>query len=183
MVDPPAGPESGHDRAAGERLVEWLGAHGDELFAYARRRVESDLVAEDLVQETFVVLTTKYAHVRALEECVPLGITILKMKMAAHLRKVRRRGEDTAVDPGEVGVPDGEANPEEAALRRQLVERLRAALPRLTGRCRDLARLKLEDRTFPEIAEILSAKLNTVYSWDHRCMERLRAILLPEVRR
>ena len=54
----------------------------------------------------------------------------------------------------------------------------------LSGRCREVVRLKLEDRTFPEIAEILQAKLNTVYSWDHRCMERLRGLLAEaEVRR
>jgi RNA polymerase sigma factor (sigma-70 family) len=148
------------------------------LLGFARRVRQED-VAEDLVQETFVVLTGKYSHVVTTEDRVRLGIEILRKKMAAHWRKTRRRGEDGAVDPAEAGseVPDGGDDPEEAAHRRLLVERLRAALPRLRGHCRDLMRLKLEDRTFPEIAEILGAKLNTVYSWDHRCTNDLRTFL------
>lgn len=153
------------------------------LLGYARRVGRED-AAEDLVQETFVVLTTKYAHVRAPEECVPLGIAILKKKMAAHHRKVRRRGEDSVVDASDAKLPAGEPDPEEAAHRRMLQERLQRAISGLSGRCRELVRLKLEDRTFAEIAEILEAKLNTVYSWDRRCTERLRAVLLEtEVRR
>jgi DNA-directed RNA polymerase specialized sigma24 family protein len=54
----------------------------------------------------------------------------------------------------------------------------------LTGRLREVARLRLEDRTSAEIAEILSANLNTVYSWDHRLVKKLRELTgAPEVKR
>jgi RNA polymerase sigma-70 factor (ECF subfamily) len=90
MVDPPAGPESGHDRAAGERLVEWLGAHGDELFAYARRRVESDLVAEDLVQETFVAALQHADQFAARSSPKTWLIAILRNKLIAYYRQRSR---------------------------------------------------------------------------------------------
>jgi RNA polymerase sigma factor (sigma-70 family) len=151
------------------------------LLGYARRGASPD-VAEDLVQETFVLLTTKYAHVLRIEERVRLGIGILSKLKLGHWRKSQRRGEASAVDAAKA--EDGRPGPEEEAARRLLVERLRVAVGALSGRCRELVRLKLEDRTFPEIAAILKAKINTVYSWDHRCLQRLRELMAePEVRR
>ena len=82
------------------------------------------------------------------------------------------------MDATEANLEDDRPDPEELADRRLLVARLRTAVAALSGRCRELVRLKLEERTFPEIAEIMKAKLNTVYSWDHRCTERLRALVM-----
>lgn len=153
------------------------------FLAFARRSLASD-VAEDLVQEAFLLLTTKYAHVREPEERVRLGITILRKKRAGHWRKSQRRGEAASVDAAETDLQDDRPDPEEQAERELLVARLRTAVATLSGRCRELVRLKLEERTFPEIAEIMQAKINTVYSWDHRCTERLRALVVKvEVRR
>ena len=153
------------------------------FLAFARRSLASD-VAEDLVQETFLLLATKYAHVREPQERIRLGITIIRKKRAGHWRKSLRRGEANAVDVADTDLQDDGLDPEELAERRQLVARLRTAVAALSGRCRELVRLKLEERTFSEIAEIMQAKLNTVYSWDHRCTERLRALVVKvEVRR
>ena len=158
----------------GEPLLERL---RQRFLAFARRSLASD-VAEDLVQETFLLLTTKYAHVRAPEDRVRLGIAIIRKKRAGHWRKSHRRGEAEAVDATEANLEDDRPDPEELADRRLLVARLRTAVAALSGRCRELVRLKLEERTFPEIAEIMKAKLNTVYSWDHRCTERLRVLVM-----
>ena len=166
-------------RDDGELLLERL---RQRFLAFARRSLASD-VAEDLIQETFLLLTTKYAHVREPEERVRLGITIIRKKRASHWRKSLRRGEAKAVDATEANLEDDRPDPEELADRRLLVARLRTAVAALSGRCRELVRLKLEERTFPEIAEIMTAKLNTVYSWDHRCTERLRALLVTSEKR
>jgi RNA polymerase sigma-70 factor, ECF subfamily len=153
------------------------------LLAAARRRVRPE-EAEDLVQETIVLLVTKYAEVRAPEERLPLAIEILRKKAAGYWRRSNRRGEATAVDVADVPLADGLPDPEEHVARQQRFERLRAAVGRLTGRLREVARLRLEDRTSSEIAEILSANLNTVYSWDHRLVKKLRELMgAPEVKR
>src|SRR5262249_7008643 len=77
------------------------------LLACARRSLAND-VAEDLVQETILLLTTKYADVRATEDRVRLGITILVKKRSAHWRKSRRRGETDAVDAADAALEDGQ---------------------------------------------------------------------------
>jgi DNA-directed RNA polymerase specialized sigma24 family protein len=51
------------------------------------------------------------------------------------------------------------------------------AAGRLEGRCRQLLRRKLEGASFVEIAAELGRPVNTVYSWDSRCHERLKALL------
>jgi RNA polymerase sigma-70 factor (ECF subfamily) len=132
--------------------------------------------AEDLAHDVLALLVTKYAAA-PVEELLPLGIGIAWKMRAARWRKARRRGEDTAADAMDVPLPDSAPNPEERAARSEMKGRLLHAMKRLSGRCRELMRLKLEERTFPEIADILGAKLNTVYSWDHRCMQRLRDAL------
>ena len=123
-----------------------------------------------------MLLHTKYAAT-PVEELLPLGIGIAWKMRAARWRKGRRRGEDSAVDPADVPLTDPGPGPEERASMTELKGRLLQAVKRLSGRCREIVRLKLEERTFPEIADILRAKLNTVYSWDHRCMGRLRELL------
>jgi RNA polymerase sigma factor (sigma-70 family) len=155
----------------------------ERALRYARSRVPVE-AAEDLVQETLVLLLTKYDEVRAPEEQVCLAIGIVSKKIAGHWRRSNRRGEATAVDVADAGLEDGLPDPEEQLERQQRFERLRFAVGRLTGRLREVARLRLEDRTSPEIAEILSANLNTVYSWDHRLVKKLRELMgAPEVKR
>ena len=49
--------------------------------------------------------------------------------------------------------------------------------PRLDGRCREILRRKLEGLSFVEIAAEFRRPVNTVYSWDFRCHQRLRKLL------
>jgi RNA polymerase sigma factor (sigma-70 family) len=150
------------------------------LVAWACQRLDrSD--AEDLTQDVLVLLTTKYAQAPE-DQLLPIALGIAWKLRAARWRKVRRRGEHLAVDAAEASLPDVGRGPEEAAEIQQLTEQLRAAIRKLSGRCRELMRLKLEERTFPEIAEILRAKLGTVYSWDHRCLQNLREQLATKGR-
>jgi RNA polymerase sigma-70 factor (ECF subfamily) len=55
-----------------------------------------------------------------------------------------------------------------------MLERLTRAMGQLGERCRQLMRLKLQGKSFPEIQKIMgAAALNTVYTWDHRCRKNL----------
>ena len=135
-------------------------------------------VAEDIAQETLLLLTTKYAHVTRLEELVPLSITVARFKIRGHFRKAHRRGEDTAVPVEDVPLADTAADPLTQVEQRQAVERLKHAIQRLDGRCREIFRLKLAGSGFAEIRDCLGASsVNTVYTWEFRCRQRLRKML------
>lgn len=131
-------------------------------------------MAEDLAQETLMVIETKYAQVEGMDELVPLGFQILRFKMNDYRRKAQRRGEFTAVSTDDLHISDPGEDPYEAFRRRELMNRLNAALEKLEGRCREIFRLKLLGRSFAEIqAELGAATVNTVYTWDHRCRKSL----------
>ncbi|MFN7958362.1 MAG: sigma-70 family RNA polymerase sigma factor [Holophagaceae bacterium] len=130
--------------------------------------------AEDLAQEVLVLLHTKYGHLEAAEDLVPLAFQILRFKLSALRRTAARRGEYDAVDV-EAFPPASDA-PDPAAVleRKELLARLMGGIARMGERCRELFRLKLQGRSFPEIQGLMgAASLNTVYTWDHRCRKQL----------
>ena len=149
----------------------------ERIVAYAASRIQRD-AAEDLAQEVLVVLEEKYRHVEALDELIPLALQILRYKMAGAWRKMARRGEHKQASVEELGLADPAPDPESAAGLAEARERLKSAIRKLDGRCKELFRLKLEGKTFPEIRTILKAStLNTVYTWDFRCRKRLLALM------
>ncbi|MBI1752695.1 MAG: sigma-70 family RNA polymerase sigma factor [Acidobacteria bacterium] len=130
--------------------------------------------AEDLAQEVLVLIHEKYGHLDRLEDLLPLAFQILRFKLAAHRRKAARRGEYDAVDVD--AFPPASDAPDAATVleRKELLARLMGGIARMGDRCRELFRLKLQGRSFPEIRALLGASsLNTVYTWDHRCRKQL----------
>lgn len=125
-----------------------------------------------------MLLQEKYGHVERLEELVPLAMKILRFKLVSAWRKARRRGEDTAVAVDDQPLPDPTQNPGDQAERHEMMDCLKRALQSLPERCRELFRYKLDGLSFPEIRERMgAATVNAVYTWDHRCRERLRKLM------
>lgn len=125
-----------------------------------------------------MLLHEKYAELERPEDLVPLAIQIARFKIMSLRRKAVRHGEYTQVSVTDLPLPDLEPGPDDRLERKQLRERLARALGRLDGRCREMMRLKLQGRTFPEIQKILgAAAINTVYTWDHRCRKRLLELM------
>ncbi len=157
----------------------------DEILARLRERIVHSAaslvsrdVAEDLAQEVLILLHEKYAHLHRLEDLVPLSLQILRYKALSLRRKNVRHGEYTQVSITDLPLPDLSSNPADRLERQEMLDRLRTALGRLTGRCRELMRLKLQDKSFPEIQKILGAgAINTVYTWDHRCRKNLLELM------
>ena len=130
--------------------------------------------AEDVAQDTLLVLEEKYSHVEGLEDLVPLAMQIARYKIMALHTKSSRRGEGASVPVEEYPIADPAEDPEEQLDRRQRLERLETALMALGDRCRDLFRLKLQGLKFPEIQQVMGAEsINTVYTWDLRCRKQL----------
>jgi RNA polymerase sigma-70 factor (ECF subfamily) len=59
-----------------------------------------------------------------------------------------------------------------------MVDRMKVAFGKLGERCRELFRYKLAGLPFPEIrTKMGAASVNTVYTWDLRCRQRLRELM------
>jgi len=157
-----------------EQILESL---RERILMFAASRVGRD-AAEDLAQEVLVLLHEKYPQVTRLEELLPLSFQILRFKLISLRRKAARRGEYTQVSVEDIQLPDLSLDPGVRLERKQMSERLIAAIGHLGERCRDLFRLKLEGKTFAEIQDLLRAgSINTVYTWDARCRKQLLQLM------
>jgi len=144
---------------------------------FAASHISRD-VAEDLAQEVLMLLHEKYAHLERPEDLLPLSLQIVRFKIMSLRRKSVRRGEYTQVSITDIPLPDLDANPADIVERKEMMERLTRAMGQLGERCRELMRLKLQGKTFPEIQKILGASaINTVYTWDHRCRKNLMELM------
>ncbi len=149
----------------------------ERILAFATSRVSRDH-AEDLTQETLVVLHEKYPAVTDLTELVPLAFQVLRFKMLDAHRKAFRRGEYNQESVEELPLADPGDDPATQLDQQQRVNRLLAAIMQLGERCRKLFKWKLEGKTFPEIQKIMGQpSINTIYTWDLRCRKQLLAAM------
>jgi RNA polymerase sigma-70 factor (ECF subfamily) len=149
-----------------ERIVRFAASHfaGD--------------AAEDLAQEVLMLLHEKYPHLERVEDLLPLSLQITRFKMMSLRRKAARHGEYSQVSITDIPLPDLEPSPADQVERKQMLDRLARAMPQLGERCRELMRLKLQGKTFPEIQKIMGvAAINTIYTWDHRCRKNLMELM------
>ena len=125
-----------------------------------------------------MLLHEKYGHLERIEDLLPLSLQIVRFKMMSQRRKAARRGEYTQVSITDIPLPDLDSNPADYVERKEMLERLTRAVAQLGDRCRELVRLKLQGRSFPEIQKIMGAgSINTIYTWDHRCRANLLKLM------
>ena len=149
----------------------------ERIVAFATLRVSKDL-AEDLAQDVLTVLHDKYPNVVELTELVPLAFQVLRYKMLDAHRKALRRGEYNQESVDNLSIAGPDASPEAQLDQKQRVDRLLAALAQLGERCRELFRLKLEGKSFPEIQRLMGQNsVNTIYTWDLRCRKQLLSLM------
>lgn len=149
----------------------------ERIVVFAASHIARD-VAEDLAQEVLMLLHEKYAHLERPEDLLPLSLQIVRFKIMSLRRKSARRGEYTQVSITDIPLPDLDASPADYVERKEMMEQLTRAVSQLGERCRDLIRLKLQGRSFPEIQKIMGASaINTVYTWDHRCRKNLLELM------
>ncbi len=125
-----------------------------------------------------MLLHEKYAHLDRPEDLLPLSLQIVRFKIMSLRRKAVRRGEYMQVSITDIPLPDLDSNPADYVERKEMLERLARAMSQLGERCRELMRLKLQGRSFPEIQKIMGVgAINTVYTWDHRCRKHLLELM------
>lgn len=171
----------GPRRPGGEGLTgtreQILATLRERMVAYASSHLGREW-AEDMAQETLLVLETRYGDKDRAEDLLPLAFQVLRFKLAEFRRKAARRGEWNTEQVEELPLADGAVSQAVALERKELQARLEAAIGKLDGRCRELFRLKLEDKSFEEIRREMGAgSINTVYTWDHRCRQRLLELM------
>ncbi len=154
-----------------------LAALRERILAFATSRIGRDQ-AQDLVQDVLLLLHEKYPEVGTLTDLVPLAFQILRFKMVDAQRKIKRRGEDQHVPLEDVALTDPRDDPYSSVSRKQMEAQLAAALLTLGPRCRELFRLKLEGKSFPQIQILMRQEsINTIYTWDHRCRKELLEVM------
>ncbi len=145
----------------------------ERMVAFATSRLSRD-VAEDLAQEVLIVIQEKYQDTKDLSELLPLSFQIMRYKMLDLHRKTFRRGEYNPASIEEFPLADPADSPETRTARKQAVDRLLHAIQQLGERCRNLFRLKLQGKSFPEIQiQLKQRSINTIYTWDSRCRKQL----------
>ena len=125
-----------------------------------------------------MLLHEKYAHLERAEDLLPLSLQIVRFKIMSLRRKAVRRGEYTQVSITDIPLPDLDSNPADFVERKEMLEHLTKAMGQLGERCRDLMRLKLQGKSFPEIQKVMGVgAINTIYTWDHRCRKHLMELM------
>lgn len=149
----------------------------ERILAFATLRV-SRAQAEDLTQETLLVLHEKYPNVADLTDLVPLAFQVLRFKMLDAHRKSLRRGEYNQESVDDLPLAEPDDDPMMQLDQKQRVDRLLAAMAQLGERCRELFKWKLDGKSFPEIQKIMGqTSINTIYTWDLRCRKQLLALM------
>ena len=149
----------------------------ERIVVFAASHVSRD-AAEDLAQEVLMLLHEKYAHLDCAEDLLPLSLRIVRFKLMSLRRKAVRRGEYSQVSIEDIPLPDLDSSPADYVERQEMLEQLSRAMGQLGERCRELMRLKLQGKTFPEIQKIMGAgAINTIYTWDHRCRKHLLELI------
>jgi RNA polymerase sigma factor (sigma-70 family) len=166
----------GGERAAFDELFQ---RYAGLLLRVARRQLETEDQARDVVQETFVRLHAARHDFRQDARLRPWVMTIAMNLVREHWRRTKRRKTslDDTLDarPG----PVAEREPLET---RQRADLLRRALGQLPASQREVVELHwLQERPFAEVAEIVGTSEGAVRVRAHRAYKTLKELLEPEL--
>jgi RNA polymerase sigma-70 factor (ECF subfamily) len=155
-------------------------AHYGKLCGFAARLVDSDAIAEELVQDVLAAVWQQGAAWRP-EDPVSFLYRAVRNRAVMHYRRERVRLRWAAGDPSaEVATPSVAETYEVEELRRAIARAIEA----LPERCRMVYRLSREDEmTYEEIAAGLGLSVKTVESHMGRALKALRAAVRPHLAR
>ena len=181
MVDPRTDEElmrvyCAGDAAAFDVLFE---RYADLLLRVARRHLETEDQARDVVQETFVRVHAARFDFRTDARLRPWVLTIAMNLVREHWRRTKRR--KTSVDDtlDRRAAPAEEQGPIET---RQRAEALHAALRRLPDSQREVVELHwIQELPFAEVARIVGTSEGAVRVRAHRAYKTLKELLQLEL--
>jgi RNA polymerase sigma-70 factor (ECF subfamily) len=154
------------------RLEQLYREIGPDIRAYLRRRLIDSWLADELLQETFLIATRDAASLEAAGSPRAWLLGIARNLFREHVRKAARRRT--------VELPDDVAeNPATEADHR--LDLIRSAIGELPEAQREVLALRLkDDLCYAEIAEMLGIPIGTVRSRLHQALRRLRLCLMEQ---
>lgn len=152
----------------------------ERLHPFVASAVRDRDVAEDVLQDVAVVLIEQGHRLRRSDCFWPWVYRIAWSKVQDHFRDSRRARRFAAEIERQGGYPwmtAGDAS--EAAIRRDLIERLARAVEQLNARCRVILFLRFHERMpYDKIASVMHSTPGQVRIQFHRAKRLLRDSLL-----
>ncbi len=167
-------------RAWDERaLLEIYDAFRPGLYRYAYRLLGQAEAAEECVAEVFARFLVALRRGKGPKRS--LRAYLYRMVHNWAQDRFRERDPHVIDEHLERMLQTPQGTPEDAALRRERAERLRAALHQLPPRQAQVLALRfLEGFSLEEVAEVLDTSVSAVKSLQHRGLVQLRRFLLHE---
>ena len=166
----------GGDGAAFDVLFE---RYAGLLLRVARRQLETEDQARDVVQETFVRVHAARHDFRTDARFRPWVMTIAMNLVREYWRKKKRRKTHSDDTLDTRAAPTAERGPIELAQRAELVKSALAGLP---DSQREVVELHwFQERPFAEVAQIVGTSEGAVRVRAHRAYKKLKEVLGPEL--
>ncbi|HEX7879255.1 MAG TPA: sigma-70 family RNA polymerase sigma factor [Candidatus Eisenbacteria bacterium] len=165
----------------GHAFKELVRRHQERVFRIVHRMLRDRDQAEDVTQVTFV---RAFRSLLKYKEEFPFHPWLYRIAVNASLTQIEKRKREKLVDIDLVPErfvprPAGEESPLEVAGRRELVDRIRKALPELPEEQRVVFLLRVDEGfSYDEIAQTLDIPRGTVMSRLSRAREALRKRLV-----
>lgn len=175
-----------------QELSQWVEEHGDLLYRFARGRVNSHELAEDLVQITFTSALKDWDRFRRESSPKTWLVSILRHKIIDHYRRKKTDSLEDFLDCGESVtqsaidseemVQDKESirlNPEEILEHEELRQTLRECLDGLPDRLRQIFVMRdIENESTELICEKLEISVSNFSVMMYRARFQLRNCFL-----
>lgn len=154
-----------------EALVE---EHSGEIFAYLWRLTQDEADAQDCLQETYIRAYRAYDRLDARANRRAWLYRIATNVALTHLKRRNRESARTAaLDPGLMAA---DPTPGEAAIRREILAAVAAAVERLPAQQRAALILrKYQGLNYTEIAETLGCSAEAARANVYQAMRKLRS--------
>lgn len=170
------------NRAEQDRLLS-LAFEGESrrLRTFIRRRVPTEIDAEDILQDVFCELVEAY---RAMKPIAHAGAWMMQVAKNRITDLFRRGKKEATEDEGgrllEDLLPSPNAGPEALFARSVLLAEIEAALDELPASQRDIfVAHEMDGRSFAEISRETGVNIYTLLSQKHYAVKRLRKRLKP----
>ena len=170
----------------------WVDEYGDYLYKYALLRLRDPVLAEDVVQETFLSALDSHDRYEGRSSAKTWFVGILKHKIADHIRKLSRErpADDAEIEAVVIENPfdkngkwrqapsKWDIDPRMAFERKEFRETLDLCLSELTPRLSEAFVLReMEELDSDEVCKVLGISATNLWVMLHRARMRLRRCL------